>query len=101
MKKQNAPTSNFLQTWAQLSRPNIWRSILNIVLYCIYESMKLLDAIFAANAVTGLTNQDWSYAYMSVGFLGLGIIVRNVIAQCIDLNRAKLYAGINSNISSK
>ena len=101
MKKQNATTSNFLQTWAQLSRPNIWRSILNIVLYCIYESMKLLDAIFAANAVTGLTNQDWSYAYMSVGFLGLGIIVRNVIAQCIDLNRAKLYAGINSNISSK
>ena len=87
--------------WKELCQPSVFRYVLHIILHAIYYGMQLLDAIFAANAVTGIASQNWRYAYLSIIFLALGVIVRNIVCHICALNKAKMYARVNSNVSAK
>lgn len=99
--KKQKKEFNYLKTYMQLTKPKFWPCVLHTILYSAYVCMQLLDAIFAANAVTGLTKGDWTYAYKNVAFLALFTIIRNVTAHLFNRHRAKLYADGYNNITNK
>lgn len=99
--KRQKKEFNYLKKYMQLTKPKFWPCVLHTILYSAYVCMQLLDALFAANAVTGLTKGDWGYAYKNVAFLALFTIIRNVTAHLFNRHRAKLYADGYNNITSK
>ena len=99
--KKQKKEFNYLKTYMQLTKPKFWPCVLHTILYSAYVCMQLLDAIFAANAVTGLTKGDWTCAYKNVAFLALFTIIRNVTAHLFNRHRAKLYADGYNNITNK
>lgn len=99
--KKQKKEFNYIKTYMQLTKPKFWPCVLHTILYSAYVCMQLLDAIFAANAVTGLTKGDWTYAYKNVAFLALFTIIRNATAHLFNRHRAKLYADGYNNITNK